>query len=145
MQRLLDETKDEPTTTARQRVVIVIGALAVTAVLFGLAYLLGMWAYAFRLQASHEARLSRVLAQKPTGDQITQGLALQGDTLVAEVGSASELAPIIERWGGRRGDEIHAKAELARKTRVYRASEMAYFVYFDAADVMQGFTCVRQR
>jgi len=145
MQRLLDETRDEPTTTARQRVAIMLGALAVTAALFGLAYILGMWAYAFRLQASHEARLSRVLVQKPTGDQITQGLALQGDMLVAEVDTPAALASAIERWGNRRGDEIRAQAAQARRTRVYQASEMAYFLYFDASDVMQGFTCVRQR
>ena len=42
---------------------MVVGALGVTAVLFALAYLLGMWAYAYRLQSSHEARLARVLAR----------------------------------------------------------------------------------
>lgn len=145
MQHLLDETKDEPTTTGRQRAAIIGGALAVTAVLFGLAYLLGAWAYAFRLQSSHETRLARVLAQKPTGEQITQGLALQGDTLLAAPGSRDDLAQAVERWGGRQGEEIRTMFGRWGRMRVYQASEMVYFVYFDAGDVMQGFTCVRQR
>jgi hypothetical protein len=145
MQRLLDETKDEPTTTGRQRVAIILGALAVTSVLFGLAYLLGTWAYAFRLQSSHEARLARVLAQKPTGEQITQGLALQGDTLLAAPSTSGDLTQAIERWGGQRGQEIRTMFGRWGKMRVYQASEMVYFIYFDAGDIMQGFTCVRQR
>jgi hypothetical protein len=145
MQHLLDETKDEPTTTKRQRAAIILGAVAVTAALFAVAYLLGMWAYAFRLQASHEARLARVLAQKPTGEQITQGLALQGDTLLATPSTSGDLTQAIERWGGRRGQEIRTMFGHWGRMRVYQASEMVYFVYFDANDIMQGSTCVRQR
>jgi hypothetical protein len=143
MQSLLDDTPQEPTTTRRQRVGILAGAIAVTAGLFAVAYMLGAWAYAFRLQSAHEVRLARLLPQHPTEDQITQGLALQGDRLLAAPDTRAEVEQSTGRWGGQRSAEIRAKSALWRKTRVYQAAEMAYFVYFDADDVMRDFTCVR--
>jgi hypothetical protein len=145
MQQLLNTEPEETTTTGRQRLVIILGALGVTVLLLGVAVNLGLWAYAYRLQAGHDARLARLLAQTPTEEQVTQGLALQGDPLLAAPNAPDDLARTVERWAGPRRPEVEAKSARSKKTRVYRASEMACFVYFDADDVMRDFTCVRQR
>jgi hypothetical protein len=142
MQRLLDTTADEPTTTARQRVAIVGVALVVTSLLCLAALLLGHWAYRVRLLASHEGRLAHLVAQKPSVDQVTQALENEKSPLVATPQSTAELESAIAIWGAERGGEIRAKGSHSAQTRVFRSTGVVYFLFFDQGRTLIEFTCV---
>jgi hypothetical protein len=144
MQRLLDETPDEPTTTVRQRVVIVGVAVVATCLIGLVAFLLGSWAYRVRLLTSHAGRIERLVAKKPTLALVTQALEADKSPLVAAPGSTPELERAIATWGAQRGGDIRAKASRAAQTRVFRSGDVAYFLFFDEGGVLTDFTCVLQ-
>ena len=142
MQKLLDQAPDVPSTTARQRVAIVTVAVLATGVIFGVAYLLGSWAYRFHLLASHETRVARLLPQKPTVNLVTQALENEKSPLLAAPTSSEELRRAALTWGAGRRAEILAKGARASQTRVFRSGKVVYFLFFDSAGVLSDFTCV---
>jgi hypothetical protein len=142
MQRLLDQTPEHPTTTPRQRIAIVAVAVVATSVIFGMAALLGSWAYHFRLLTSHETRVARMLSQKPTVAVVTRALENEKSPLLAVPASVEELRRAAETWGATRRSEILAKGARASQTRVFRSGEVAYFLFFDDSGVLSDFTCV---
>lgn len=125
-----------------KRLWIALGALAVTLGALALAMLLGSASFDFRRYTQHEDRLRRVMREAPSADLLTRGLAEEGSPLLAAPRTADETARVVAAHGGRKAAEVRAKAARYPQTRLYRASDMLYFVYFDADGVMRDFTCV---
>jgi hypothetical protein len=125
-----------------KRLWIVLGALAVTLGALALAMLLGSASFDFRRYTQHEDRLRRVMREAPTADRLTRGLADEGAPLLAAPRTAEETARVVAERAGRKAAEVRAKAARYPQMRLYRASDMLYFVYFDADGVMRDFTCV---
>jgi len=125
-----------------KRLWVGLGALAVTLAALSLAMLLGSASFDFRRYTQHEGRLRRVMREEPTADRLTRGLADEGTSLVAAPKSREEAGRVAEERGGVKKTEVRAKAARYAQMRVYRASDMLYFVYFDEAGVMRDFTCV---
>jgi hypothetical protein len=143
VQRLMDQAVDEPTTTGRQRAVIIGAALLVTAGLAALVFVLGTIAYVVRFQGDHEARLARVMKQNPTVQQITQAMEKDGSPLLAAPSTSSEIEQAMERWGTRDRAAILALAARWPTTRVFDAHGMRYFIFFDERGIMRAFVCSR--
>jgi hypothetical protein len=117
-------------------------AAAVTAGLLWLALMLGAWGFDYRRFSYHEGRLRRMVDQKPTLGQVVQGLKDDGSPLLAAPSTAEEVRQAAERWGGPRAAEIVEKARRHAYTRVFRASDVVYFLYFDAEGILRDFTYV---
>jgi hypothetical protein len=121
---------------------ILAGAVAVTLGSLALALLLGSASFDFRRYSQHQSRLQKVMREEPTADRLTRGLAAEGTPLLAVLTTREEVAREAAARGGRKAAEVRGKAARHAETRVYRAGDMLYFVYFDAAGVMRDFTCV---
>jgi hypothetical protein len=125
-----------------QRLWILAGALAVTLGALTLAMLLGSASFDFRRYTQHEGRLRRVMREAPTAERLTQGLRDEGTALVAAPASRGEAERVIAEHGGVKTGELRTKAARYPRLRVFRASDMLYFVFFDEQGVMRDFTCV---
>jgi hypothetical protein len=125
-----------------KRLWIGLGALAVTLAALALAMLLGSASFDFRRYSEHEGRLRRVMREAPDADRLTRGLAAEGTVLLAAPRTAEETARVVAEHAGRRAAEVRAKAARYPQLRLFRASDMLYFVYFDADGIMRDFTCV---
>lgn len=121
---------------------IIAGALAATLGALGLAFWLGSASFDARRYRDHNARLAKVMREQPSADRLTRGLEAEGSPLleVATTAEAKERAAAAR--GGSRSAEIRDKARRHPELRVYQASDMLYFVNFDADGVMRDFTCV---
>jgi hypothetical protein len=136
----LESDSERP--SARIRLAILAGSLATTAFIGYLVLRIGAWGFGFRRFSQHEGRLRRLLPQQPTLERVVNGLNNEGSRLVAAPETAEALARAVAERGGRRSDEIRAKAARYRYTRVFLAGDMVYFIFFDEARVMRDFTCV---
>jgi hypothetical protein len=125
-----------------KRLWILAGALAVTLATLTLAMLLGGTAFRYRTQAQHEARLWRVMDKQPTVESLTQGLLEEKATLIAAPATREEAERVITAHGGIKSQDIRGKASRYALMRVFRAGDMFYFIFFDAAAVMRDFACV---
>lgn len=135
-----DEARDSRG-SRRRRILTMIVASAVT--LGGLvgAFVLGTLAYDIRRANMHDARLHRVLLQKPTVYQVTEGLKEKAP-LAAIVTSEAELRDALERWGGDRKAEILDKSKRWEQLRIYAAGDMMYFIFFDVQNIMRDYVLV---
>ncbi len=120
---------------------IMAGALAVTLGALALALLLGSASFDFRRYTVHRQRMQKVLREQPTADRLTRGLADEGTVLLAVLRSREDVGREASARGGKNAAEVREKAARHAETRVYQASDMLYFVYFDADGVMRDFTC----
>jgi hypothetical protein len=143
VQHLMDPSVEEPATTGRQRALFVGVALLVTGALAALVFVLGTIAYVVRFQGDHEARLARVMKQKPTVQQITQAMENEGSPLLAAPATPSEIEQAAERWGTRDRAAILALGARWPTTRVFDAHGMRYFIFFDERGIMRAFVCSR--
>jgi hypothetical protein len=125
-----------------KRPLILLGAAAVTAVLVWLALMLGDVGFETRRFSLHEGRLKRLQALQPQADQVTQGLADEHARLLGVAKDGASTAALARRYGGTRQDEIRAKAARWAHVRVFLATDMIYFIYFDPGGVMKDFTLV---
>jgi hypothetical protein len=121
---------------------ILVGALGATLGALTLAMLLGSASFDFRRYSQHEGRLQKVMREHPTAGRLTRGLADEGTPLLAILATRDEIEREASTRGGKKAAEIREKATRHAQTRLYRAGDMLYFVYFDAAGVMRDFTCV---
>ena len=121
---------------------IMAGALAVTLGALALAMLLGSASFDFRRYTVHRQRMQKVLREQPTADRLTRGLADEGTVLLAVLRSREDVGREASARGGKNAAEVREKAARHAETRVYQASDMLYFVFFDTAGVMRDFTCV---
>ncbi len=125
-----------------KRVCVVAGALCVTLAALSLAFWLGAASFDARRYDQHRRRLAKVLLEQPSADRLTRGLEAEGSPLVERAATTAEKERAALAHGGARLAEIREKAARYPELRVYRAGDMLYFVYFDAASVMRDFTCV---
>jgi hypothetical protein len=118
------------------------GAAALT--LGGLlgALWLGSWAFDVRRYTQHVGRLERLLQKQPAMPLVVQALEEEGTPLVGQADSEGELRELARRLAGARASEVLEKGRPWPHTRAFRAADMLYFIYFDGAGVMRGFTCV---
>lgn len=121
--------------------VILAAALAASGVLLGGVLWLGAWAYDTRRMTLHDARLRKVLAQAPTADRLSRGLAAEGSPLLVIAMNPGEVARAVTEWGGARKEEIMAKAKQFPAMRVHQAGDVAYFLFFDKAGVLKDYVC----
>ncbi len=121
---------------------IMAGALAVTLGALALAMVLGSASFDFRRYTVHQQRMQKVLREQPTADRLTRGLADEGTVLLAVLRSREDVGREASARGGKKAAEVREKGGRHAETRVYQASDMLYFVYFDEAGVMRDFTCV---
>jgi hypothetical protein len=82
------------------------------------------------------------MREQPSADRLTRGLEAEGSPLIATAATAEEKERVAAARGKARLGEIREKASRYAELRVYQASDMLYFVYFDADGVMRDFTCV---
>jgi len=125
-----------------KRLWILVAALALTLGALALPMMLGSAVFNFSRFSDHESRLRRVMRERPTADRLTRGLADEGTALLAVARTREELDREASARGGTKVAEIREKGARQAELRVYQASDMLYFVFFDAAGVMRDFTCV---
>ena len=117
-------------------------SLAITAVLAALALYLGAWAFDTKRYSTHETRLRHLVERGALLDQVTRGLEDEGSPLLGSPRSREDLEHLAKKRGRTRAPEIIEKGSRWPSTRVFLASDMIYFIYFDEAGVMRDFTCV---
>ena len=118
------------------------GALAATLAILTLAFWLGSASFDMRRYRLHYQRLAKVMQEKPDSDRLTRGLEAEGSRLAATAKSAAEEERLASERGKERLAEIRDKAARYPELRLYEASDMLYFIYFDEAGVMRDFTLV---
>ena len=89
----------------------------------------------------HASRLQNILVQTPTVYQVTEGLKEKAPLALVVEGPV-DLEQALSQWGADKAGEIRDKAEQWPQLRVYAAGDMMYFIYFDEANVMQGYVYV---
>jgi hypothetical protein len=82
------------------------------------------------------------MLQEPTRDRVERGLADEGSPLIEAPEGPVALEKAARSLGGRKAEEVLTKGRRWPTTRVFRAGDMLYFLYFDAADVLRDYTCV---
>jgi hypothetical protein len=125
-----------------KRLVIVAGSLAATLVMCYAAFVLGTWGFDTRRFSQHQGRLERLLHKQPTLDLVVQALEDEGTPLVMAADGEESLRIAAETYGGKKKAEVLEKGRRWGRTRVFRAADMTYFIFFDRAAVMRDFTCV---
>jgi hypothetical protein len=125
----------------KRSAVLVLSAL-VAAGLFAVAFWMGAAYFDIRRTDTHAGRLERLLKKTPTLAQVTAGLEDEGSPLVASPEGEDALRAAARQYGRQKQAEVLAKGGRYAKTRVFRAGDMIYFLYFDADDVMRDFTFV---
>ena len=126
-----------------KRLWIVLGALAVTLAALSIAMLAGNLAFHYHRNMEHEVLLKEVLARKPSAEALTLWLQkVKEVSLIAAPKNRGEADRVVAEHGGAKAAEVRAKAARYAQMRVYQASDMLYFIYFDENGVMRDFTCV---
>ena len=116
----------------RKALVIAAGSVGATAVLVGLVFSLGGWAYRHRRWSLHDGRLRRLVAEHPSEDRVSRGiLAEPGNWPIATPASDEELRRLAARWSPARADEVVAKRRQRKTLRIFGVHDVAYFLYFD--------------
>lgn len=128
-----------------RRAWIIVGALAASALALYLALVLGAWGFDFRRTSQHDGRLRRLVQQQPSLARVVQGLADDGSPLIESPDGPEALESAARRHGGAKADEIRTKGRRWPTTRVFRAGDMIYFLYFDDGDVLRDYTWVSRR
>jgi hypothetical protein len=118
------------------------GALAVTLGALTIAFWLGSASFDVRRYGQHNARLAKVMLERPSADRLTRGLAAEGTPLLVTALTAEEKEQAVAARGGAHLAEIREKAARHPELRVYQAGDMIYFIYFDRGGLMRDFTCV---
>lgn len=136
------ETEPPAPSSPARRAAFLAVAVGLTGVLAYLALILGAWGFDYRRYSQHNERLRRLLAHKPSIDQVVGGLHDEGSLLVASPEGEAALLAEAARRGGARAAEVIEKGRRWPHTRVFIAGDMVYFVYFDEAGIMRDFTCV---
>jgi hypothetical protein len=121
---------------------VLVGSAVVSALLFAVAFGLGAAYFQVRRVSTHATRLENLLKKKPTLEQVTEGLRLEESPLVAAPVGEDGLRAAAARWGRDKRDDVLAKGRRWPTTRVFRAGDMIYFLYFDDAGVLRDYVFV---
>ena len=128
-----------------RRAWIIVGALVASGLALYLALFLGAWGFDFRRISQHDGRLRRLVQQQPTLARIVQGLADDGSPLIESPDGPAAVEAMANRYGGAKAGEVRTKGGRWPTTRVFRAGDMIYFLYFDKDDVLRDYTWVSRR
>ena len=124
----------------RKALVIAAGSLGGTAVLVGLVFSLGGWAYQHRRSSLHDGRLRRLVAEHPSESRVTRGvLAEPGNWPIATPASDEDLRRLAAQWSPARADEIVAKRRQRKTLRIFGVRDVVYFLYFDDEDKLRDY------
>jgi hypothetical protein len=121
---------------------VVASSLAASATLFGIAFWLGAAYFEVRRVSTHATRLEHLLQKAPTLEQVTEGLRMEESPLLGSPAGEPALREAAVRWGREKQGEVVAKGRRWPKTRVFRAGDMIYFLYFDEAGVLRDYLYV---
>jgi hypothetical protein len=130
---------------SRKLLVVVGGSLLVTGSLLALVLSLGSWAYRYRHYTLHDGRLSRLVAQRPPADRVTQGLLEEGARALPTPRSEQELRAFVT---GRSPAQVADVAGRARKWpayRVFAVQDVVYVLYFDAEGNLRDYVVLGGR
>jgi hypothetical protein len=130
---------DEAEGAGPSRAAILLASVALTAGVAYLAFLLGAWGFNTRRYSQHERRMQKVLLARPNMDQVVRGLEDEGSALIASARGPRELETVAAQYAGERARAVAEKGAGAAQTRVFRAADMIYFVFFDEAGIMRGY------
>jgi hypothetical protein len=130
------------TEESRKRLVIVAGSVGLSVILAGLAFLLGAWGFDTRRYLQHRKLLENMLAKRPRVEQVVQGLADYGASLIGAPAGQDDLARLARDLAGPRAGEVLEKARRWPRVRVFRTGDMIYFIFFDGEGVMRDFVYV---
>jgi hypothetical protein len=125
-----------------KRALVIVASLIVTVLGLAGALVLGSWGFDLRRYVQHEDRLQRLQDKKPHLEIVVQALEDEGSPLAGQADDEAELRVLAERHAGPKVREVLEKGRASAHTRVFRAADMIYFIYFDGDGVMRGFTCV---
>jgi hypothetical protein len=128
-----------------RRAWIIVGALVASGLALYMALFLGAWGFEFRRTSQHDGRLRRLVQQQPTLARVVQGLADDGSPLIESPDGPAALEAVANRYGGAKAGEVRTKGGRWPTTRVFRAGDMIYFLYFDQDDVLRDYTWVSRR
>jgi hypothetical protein len=124
----------------RKALVIAAGSVGATAVLVGLVFSLGGWAYQHRRSSLHDGRLRRLVAEHPSEDRVSRGiLAEPGNWPIATPASDEDLRRLAAQWSPARADEVVAKRRQGKRLRIFGVRDVAYFLYFDDEDKLRDY------
>jgi len=124
----------------RKAFVIAAGSVGGTAVLVGLVFSLGGWAYQHRRWSLHDGRLRRLVADHPSESRVSRGvLAEPGNWPIATPASDEDLRRVAAQWSPERADEIVAKRRQWRTVRIFGVRDVVYFLYFDDEDKLRDY------
>jgi hypothetical protein len=121
---------------------VVASSLAASATLFGIAFWLGAAYFEVRRVSTHATRLEHLLQKAPTLEQVTEGLRMEESPLLGSPVGEAALREAAERWGREKHAEVVAKGRRWPQTRVFRAGDMIYFLYFDEAGILRDYLFV---
>jgi hypothetical protein len=121
---------------------VLASSLCASAALFGIAFWLGATYFEMRRVSTHATRLEHLLQNAPTLDQVTEGLRLEESPLLGAPKGEPALREAARRWGREKQAQVVAKGLRWPKTRVFRAGDMIYFLYFDEAGVLRDYLYV---
>jgi hypothetical protein len=121
---------------------VVATSLAASILLFGVAFWLGASYFDLRRTGAHATRLQHLLEAAPTVEQVTEGLRLENSPLLGAPVGEEALRAAAARWGRGKQEEVVAKGRRWPKTRVFRAGDMVYFLFFDEAGVLRDYLYV---
>ena len=123
-----------------KRLLVVLGSLGATSLIVLAVFALGSWGYQHRSLSLHYGRLQRLVEQKPTLRQVTQGLLDEGARLVDSSAGEADLRRLAARWGGPHAAEVVSKGTRWAHTRVFLARDVVYILYFDSEGTLRDFT-----
>jgi hypothetical protein len=121
---------------------VLLGSALLSALLFAFAFWMGSAYFQVRRVSTHATRLENLLKKSPTVDRVTEGLRMEGSPLIAAPVGLEALREAAARLGREKQAEVLDKGKRWSRTRVFRAGDMVYFLYFDEAGVMRDYSFV---
>jgi hypothetical protein len=132
----MSEEADRP---GPSRPLVLTAAVAITAGVAYLAFLLGAWGFNTRRYSQHERRLHTLLLATPKLEQVVQAFEEEGSPLVASARGPRELEQVAAAHAGERAQTVVEKGARWPQTRVFAAGDMTYFIFFDEQGVMRDY------
>lgn len=126
-----------------RRVLITLGAVLVSGGLLWLALALGSVGFETRKGLLHEGRLARLLEKQPRVEVVTQAFEEEGTRLVASASGPEAIRALVSAHAGPAAKAVLDRAGDLPHARLFRADDVAYFIFFDASGVMRAYAWAR--
>jgi hypothetical protein len=140
---MFEDSVEKPAEKAggRRLVFLTVAGLS-SVVILTLALLLGVLGFNVRRTSIHQARLEKLLKVGAGVEQVTKGLENEGSPLLMSSRNPDQARIAARQWGKERQAEIEARASRHAEMRVFRAGDMAYFLFFDAEGKVREYVYV---